>query len=278
MTFMFSCPYCKQKLEAEDELIGKMLECPACGKTITVNKEYEDKINSGNLEDNISTENKKEQNLKKTVTEFNQINNQNGTISKTAINISMIFSIVSLCLSLICFFYIIPIEKNKTSENNLYDGLVKKIGKFGKKHNYISKRQMTILKTQPSPAFMRAEKLSGTMELVVVCGLGNYYIPLIDKVDDKWSKYRYYSIYCKSVDFTVEGYAIFGLDNYGYGFALRTSDVGKKLIGILKDGKEHFATIKIQNISYDGLAGMANFLIIDVSEINPEAYKPQIKK
>lgn len=41
MSFTFPCPHCQQQLEAEDELIGQTLECPSCGKPITVKKEQE---------------------------------------------------------------------------------------------------------------------------------------------------------------------------------------------------------------------------------------------
>jgi len=32
----FDCPYCKQNLDAPEDLIGTNIECPACGKMIRV--------------------------------------------------------------------------------------------------------------------------------------------------------------------------------------------------------------------------------------------------
>ncbi len=38
MSFIFKCPHCNQKLEAEDEWIGQQVDCPACGRTIKIQK------------------------------------------------------------------------------------------------------------------------------------------------------------------------------------------------------------------------------------------------
>ena len=32
----FDCPYCKQNLDAPDDLVGTNIECPTCGKLIRV--------------------------------------------------------------------------------------------------------------------------------------------------------------------------------------------------------------------------------------------------
>ena len=35
-TIDFSCAHCQQTLEATDDMAGEVLECPSCGKPITV--------------------------------------------------------------------------------------------------------------------------------------------------------------------------------------------------------------------------------------------------
>ena len=45
MSFIFSCPHCKQKFEADEEMIGQIENCPYCKKTININFSYEDKLN-----------------------------------------------------------------------------------------------------------------------------------------------------------------------------------------------------------------------------------------
>lgn len=37
--FLFSCPFCKQKIEAQTEWIGKQAQCPYCGKTVVIQDE-----------------------------------------------------------------------------------------------------------------------------------------------------------------------------------------------------------------------------------------------
>jgi DNA-directed RNA polymerase subunit RPC12/RpoP len=36
MIFTFKCPQCWRPLEVPDELIGQQVDCPDCGKTVTV--------------------------------------------------------------------------------------------------------------------------------------------------------------------------------------------------------------------------------------------------
>ena len=40
-SFVFKCPFCKQKIEAEDAQIGLHVECPSCNREITVAKQME---------------------------------------------------------------------------------------------------------------------------------------------------------------------------------------------------------------------------------------------
>ena len=285
MSIKCSCPYCQQKLEADETLIGQTLNCPSCGKPIVVNDEHNDKLNSVDLVNDISTENEKVQISKISVTKIDQTNNHKETNINNKNTICIILSSVSLCLSLICLFYILSIrhtnglnngleEKSTTSKNGLNNRPVENNSKLEKDHDYIvTQRQKKILETQPSPAFLRTDIPSGIIELVVLCQLSNNYVQLGIGKGDKWSKERYYSFLCENIDLTMEGYPKYGGDSYGLGFALKTSDVGKRLIEILKDGKRHIATIKVRNMSYDFLA--MNFLIVSVSEINPEAWKKE---
>ena len=34
--FKFSCPFCRESLEAKDEWRGKLTQCPECGKNLVV--------------------------------------------------------------------------------------------------------------------------------------------------------------------------------------------------------------------------------------------------
>ena len=52
MSFTFNCKCCGQKLEAEDELAGEQVNCPACGKEIAVPEPRE---NGGDDGDNLSS-------------------------------------------------------------------------------------------------------------------------------------------------------------------------------------------------------------------------------
>jgi hypothetical protein len=36
--FKFNCPYCRQPIEAEDEWIGQVAECPNCGQSIEIKR------------------------------------------------------------------------------------------------------------------------------------------------------------------------------------------------------------------------------------------------
>ena len=60
MSFIFKCPYCNQILEAKDEWIGQQTDCPACGKTITIQKsgkkQEEQKLLVGCLGGNVNIE------------------------------------------------------------------------------------------------------------------------------------------------------------------------------------------------------------------------------
>ncbi|HOU20679.1 MAG TPA: DUF4177 domain-containing protein [Polyangiaceae bacterium] len=37
-TFRFICPHCRQSIEATFEMLGQLMDCPACGETIEVQK------------------------------------------------------------------------------------------------------------------------------------------------------------------------------------------------------------------------------------------------
>lgn len=59
MSFIFSCPNCKQELEAEEEWIGMKVECPACKKMIIISKginveRHENKNDSANRDQDVT--------------------------------------------------------------------------------------------------------------------------------------------------------------------------------------------------------------------------------
>lgn len=67
MSFNFSCPYCNNLLQAEEDLIGKIADCPSCGKKIIIQRDdnsFGDKPGVDNNTDS-GIKNKAEETLRK---------------------------------------------------------------------------------------------------------------------------------------------------------------------------------------------------------------------
>ena len=263
MSFTFPCPHCQQKLEADEALIGQTLNCPSCGKTIVINDGHADKLNSVDLGDDISTENEKVQIPKPSVTKIDRVNNHKETNNNTINTICLIFSSISLCLSVICLYYIVSMRHTDGLSNISEEKTVKSEEKTVKSENnsYLSHDQMAIWKAQPTPAFFNANPPSKTIELVVFCKLDDYYGPLlalgVGKAHD-------YSIRCSTLRFTKFGRPDIG-ESYGWAYISKSSDAAKRLIEVLKDGKSYIATVKIECTT----VGIYNIIqILDVKDIN----------
>ena len=61
MSFTFNCECCGQKLEAEDELAGEQVNCPACGKEIAVPEPQVDEDDDGDKMASLHAEKEAEQ-------------------------------------------------------------------------------------------------------------------------------------------------------------------------------------------------------------------------
>lgn len=53
MGFDFCCPYCKSKLEAEDDWEGKISDCPSCGKQLIIQRDDGNAVGNGENHDKI---------------------------------------------------------------------------------------------------------------------------------------------------------------------------------------------------------------------------------
>ena len=87
MSFIFNCPHCGERLEAQDDWDGRSAKCPTCNKHIIITKDTNDEseLCTSNLEGRVN----KKQNTQDTVDNCKDDNTTNATSnvqSDTTIN------------------------------------------------------------------------------------------------------------------------------------------------------------------------------------------------
>lgn len=200
-SFMIKCHKCGQEIQVYDEWIGATVECPSCSNNIQINNKTD------------------EYNLHK----------------KNIANIlSLIISIVALCLSIFSFI--------NSCSAICSNGRKTKITNIAKKFNWrqqqifeLSQDDINFCKRQPSVVTLSSNMSKEPVKLMLCISLSDHY-----NYGYFGRKSSYYSIWCGY--FNTENYNVEG---WGYGYIRRDSSEGKFLFENLKDGKGHVAILSI---------------------------------